>query len=185
MTLANRITIGRLILVPVFVVLIMTYTRDQQWLRYAALGVFVGAAISDAVDGFIARAYNQKTKLGAVLDPLADKLLTNLAMVFLAVNDELRTPIPTWFPVIVLGRDVIIVLGAYLINEYFGPVRARPQVSGKLTTVFQMALIIAVLLELPPRFVHGILYTTLALVVFSFADYLRAGIKQVGNEDQA
>ena len=185
MTLANRITIGRLVLVPVFIVSIMSYTRDQQWLRYAALAVFVVASISDGVDGFIARAYNQKTKLGAVLDPLADKLLTNLAMVFLAVNDQLRTPIPPWYPVVALGRDVIIVIGAYLINEYFGPVRARPQISGKLTTAFQMALIIAVLLELPPRFVYGILYFTLALLVISFADYLRAGIKQVGNEDQA
>lgn len=185
MTLANRITIGRLVLVPVFVVLIMTYTRDEQWLRYAALGVFVAAAVSDGIDGFIARAYNQKTKLGAVLDPLADKLLINLALVFLAVNDELRTPIPAWFPVIILGRDVIIVIGAYLINEYFGPVRARPHISGKLTTAFQMALIIAVLLELPPHFVWGILYVTLAVAIVSFADYLRAGIKQVGNEDQA
>ena len=185
MTLANRITIGRLVLVPVFIGLVMTYTRDRQWLRYAALGVFVTAAISDGIDGFIARAYNQKTKLGAVLDPLADKLLTNLALVFLAVNDQLRTPIPAWFPVLVLGRDVIIVIGAYLINEYFGPVRARPQISGKLTTAFQMALIIAVLLELPTRFVFGILYFTLAVAVVSFADYLRTGIKQVGNEDQA
>lgn len=185
MTLANRITVGRLILVPVFIVLVMTYTPDQQWLRYAALGVFIAAAVSDGIDGFIARAYNQKTKLGAVLDPLADKLLVNLALVFLAVNEHLRTTVPTWFPVLILGRDVIIVIGAYLINEYFGPLRARPQISGKLTTVFQMALIISILLELPPRFVIGLLYTTLAAAVISFADYLRAGIKQVGNEDQA
>ena len=101
------------------------------------------------------------------------------------MNDQLRTPVPAWFPVLVLGRDVIIVIGAYLINEYFGPLQARPQISGKLTTVFQMALIIAVLLELPPRFVYAILYITLAVAVISFADYLRAGIKQVGNEDQA
>ncbi|HRK34307.1 MAG TPA: CDP-diacylglycerol--glycerol-3-phosphate 3-phosphatidyltransferase [Candidatus Hydrogenedentes bacterium] len=185
MTLANRITIGRLVLIPVFIVLVMTYTKDQQWLRYAALAVFAAAAISDAVDGFIARAYNQKTKLGAVLDPLADKLLINLALVFLAVNNHLATPIPPWFPVLILGRDVIIVIGAYLINEYFGPVRARPQISGKLTTLLQMVLIFAVLLELPSRFIYGTLYVTLFVAVFSFADYLRAGIKQVGNEDQA
>lgn len=184
MTLANRITIGRLVLIPVFIVLLMSYTRDQQWLRYAALAVFVIASLSDGVDGFIARAYNQKTKLGAVLDPLADKLLINLALVFLAVNTQLATPIPPWFPVIILGRDVIIVIGAYLINEYFGPVRARPQISGKLTTAFQMVLIISVLLELPRRFIYGAIYFTLTVAVISFVDYLRAGMKQVGNEDQ-
>ncbi|MDZ4859631.1 MAG: CDP-diacylglycerol--glycerol-3-phosphate 3-phosphatidyltransferase [Candidatus Hydrogenedentes bacterium] len=184
MTLANRITIGRLVLIPVFIVLIMTYTRDQQWVRHAALAVFAIAAISDAVDGFIARAYNQKTKLGAILDPLADKLLINLALVFLAVNQHLQTPVPTWFPVLILGRDIIIVIGAYLINEYFGPLRARPQISGKVTTLLQMVLIVAVLLELPQRFIYGTLYFTLCVAVLSFADYLRAGIKQVGNEDR-
>lgn len=185
MTLANRITIGRLVLIPVFVVFLMLYTREQQWLRIAALITFIVAAVSDGVDGFIARAYNQKTKLGSVLDPLADKLLINLALVFLAVNEQLRTPIPMWFPVVVLIRDAIIVIGAYLINEYFGPVRTVPQISGKLTTAFQMALIIAVLLEFPPRFVRGLLYATIVMVALSFADYLRAGVKQIGNEDQS
>ncbi|MFA6243095.1 MAG: CDP-alcohol phosphatidyltransferase family protein [Candidatus Hydrogenedentales bacterium] len=185
MTLANRITIGRLVLIPVFIVLIMSYTREAPWFRIAALVTFIVAAISDGVDGFVARAYNQKSKLGAVLDPLADKLLVNLAFVFLAVNDQLRTPIPAWFPVVILSRDAIIVIGAYLINEYFGPVRVKPQVSGKLTTTLQMALIISVLLELNGRFIMGLLIGTLVVSVFSFVDYLRAGVKQVGNEDQA
>ena len=185
MTLANRITIGRLVLVPVFAVFIMSYTRDQSWFRLLALATFAIAAISDGIDGFVARAYNQKTKLGAVLDPLADKLLVNTAFVFLAVNAELRTPIPGWFPVVILSRDAIIVIGAYLINEYYGPVRATPHITGKLTTAFQMSLIIAVLLELHPRFVNGMLYATLIISIISFADYLYAGVKQVGNEDQA
>ena len=185
MTLANRITIGRLVLIPVFIVLIMSYTREAPWFRIAALVTFIVAAVSDGIDGFVARAYNQKSKLGAVLDPLADKLLVNLAFVFLAVNDQLRTPIPAWFPVVILSRDAIIVIGAYLINEYFGPVRVKPQVSGKLTTTLQMALIISVLLELDGRFIMGLLIGTLVVSVFSFVDYLRAGVKQVGNEDQA
>jgi CDP-diacylglycerol--glycerol-3-phosphate 3-phosphatidyltransferase len=185
MTLANKITVGRLVLIPVFVVLIMTYTRDVPWLRIAALGTFIVAAVSDGVDGFVARAYNQKSKLGAVLDPLADKLLVNVAFVFLAVNRELATPIPAWFPVVILSRDAIIVIGAYLLNEYFGPVRVRPKVSGKLTTTFQMALIIAVLLEWHRRFIWGLLIATIVVSVLSFVDYLRAGFKQVGNEDQA
>ena len=184
MTLANRITIGRLVLIPVFVVFVMSYTRDQQWLRIAALVTFIVAAISDGIDGFVARAYNQKTKLGMVLDPLADKLLINIALVFLAVNGQLTTPIPAWFPVVALSRDAIIVIGAYLINEYYGPVRAAPHITGKLTTALLMALIISVLLELHRSFITGLLYATLAFLIVSFADYLYAGVKQVGNEDQ-
>ena len=183
MTLANRITVGRLLLIPVFVVLVMAYTREQAWLRFAALGVFLTAAVSDALDGFVARAYNQKTRLGATLDPLADKLLTNIAFVFLAVNQEIKAPVPSWIPVVILSRDVIIVLGVYLIHEYFGPFRPRPRISGKLTTTFQMASIIAVLLEL--FFARALLYATVIVSIGSFFDYLLAGIRQIGNEDQA
>lgn len=181
MTLANKITIGRLLCVPVFIVLVMSYTREQPWLRLAALGVFVAAAVSDALDGFVARAYNQKSRLGAVLDPLADKLLVNLAFVFLAVNHELRYPIPPWLPVIVLSRDVTISLGAYLINEYYGPLRVRPRISGKLTTAIQMAYLISVLLE--AGFARGLMWAALAITLVSFVDYLYEGFRQVGNED--
>ncbi len=183
MTLANRITLVRILLVPVFAVLVMSYTQGEPWLRHAALAVFVVAALSDALDGFVARAYNQKSRLGAVLDPLADKLLVNTAYIFLAVNQELATPIPKWFPVIILSRDAIITVGAYLINEYFGPVRVRPRLSGKLTTVFQMGLICAVLLEV--SFVRPLLYATVAITLVSFVDYLYQGVRQIGNEDGA
>lgn len=160
----------------------MMFTREEPWFRIAALTTFVVAAVSDGIDGFVARAYNQKTRLGAVMDPLADKLLINLAFVFLAVNQELATPVPRWMPVIILGRDVIIVLGSYLINEYFGPFRPRPRISGKLTTTFQMASIIGVLLEV--RFAYPLLMATVAISVISFFDYLYAGVRQVGNEDE-
>lgn len=183
MTLANKITIARLLLIPVFLVLVMTYTREQPWIRHLALTLFVVAAVSDAVDGFVARAYNQKTRLGGVLDPLADKLLINLAFVFLAVNTEFETPVPAWFPVIILSRDAIIVMGSYLINEHFGPFRARPRISGKLTTTLQMSSIIAVLLEV--NFAYPLLMVTLVVSVVSFFDYLYSGVRQVGNEDGA
>ncbi|MBI4557833.1 MAG: CDP-diacylglycerol--glycerol-3-phosphate 3-phosphatidyltransferase [Candidatus Hydrogenedentes bacterium] len=181
MTLANRITLLRLLLIPVFIICVMSYTREEPVFRFVAIGVFITAALSDGLDGFIARAYNQKTRLGAVLDPLADKLLINLAFVFLAVNHEFRTPVPAWFPVVILSRDVIIVLGSYLINEYFGPLRVKPRFSGKLTTVLQLSSIGGVLLEV--WFAHPLLLATLVISIVSFVDYMYAGIKQVGNED--
>lgn len=165
----------------------MSYTQEKPMFRYLALVTFAVAAISDAVDGFVARAYDQKTKLGAVLDPLADKLLINITFVFLAVNHEFAlegsetSPIPAWFPVIILGRDVIIVLGSYLINEYVGPVRVRPKLSGKLTTFFQLSLIFAVLLQL--ELAAHLMLPTLIVSIISFFDYLYTGVRQVGNED--
>jgi CDP-diacylglycerol--glycerol-3-phosphate 3-phosphatidyltransferase len=180
-TLANRITLVRVVLIPVVGVLVMSYTREQTWPRILALVVFLVAVVSDALDGFVARAYNQKTRLGAVLDPLADKLLINVSFVFIAANNQFRTVLPPWFPVIILGRDAIIVIGSYLMNEYFGPLRVRPRISGKLTTVFQMSSIVALLLEL--RFTYPLLMVTLGISIISFFDYLYVGIRQVGNED--
>jgi len=180
-TLANRITILRLLLIPVFILLIMTYTQDQPWVRHAALAVYVVAGLSDALDGFVARAYNQKTKLGAVLDPLADKLMINLAFVFLAVNKQFATQVPQWFPMIILSRDIIIVIGSYLINEFYGPLRVRPRISGKLTTVFQMGSVAAVLLEV--GFAYHLLIATLVISLISLADYVYSGCKQIGSQD--
>lgn len=182
-TLANRITLARLISVPVFAALIMVYSPEREWARLAALGLYVAAAISDGLDGFVARAYNQKTRLGAVLDPLADKLMINIGFVFLAVNQEFETPVPGWFPVIILGRDSIIVLWSYLVNEFFGPVRIRPRFLGKVTTVFQMASLVFVLLEVD--FAYGLLMVTLGVSLVSFVDYMYVGIRQIGNEDRA
>jgi CDP-diacylglycerol--glycerol-3-phosphate 3-phosphatidyltransferase len=181
-TLANRITILRLILIPVFNVLVVSYTPDKPYLRYLALLVFATAAISDALDGFIARAYNQKTRLGAVLDPLADKLLLNLAFVFLAVNDNFLERPPMWIPVLILSRDVIIVMGSYLLNEFYGPLRVRPRISGKLTTALQMASIVAVLLQV--NFAYELLLVMMAVTVFSFFDYLYDGVRRIGSEDR-
>jgi cardiolipin synthase len=180
-TLANRITLVRLILIPVFNVLIVSYEAGETWIRYLALGVFVVASLSDALDGFVARAYNQKTRLGAVLDPLADKLLLNLAFVFLAVNDQFVERVPQWVPVLILSRDVVIVMGAYLIHEYYGPLRVRPRITGKLTTALQMTSIVAVLLE--AWFAYEIVLLMVAVSVVSFFDYIYVGVRRIGNED--
>lgn len=183
MTLANKITLFRLTLIPVFLILLMYSSQEAPEYRYAALAVFVMASLSDALDGFVARAYNQKSKLGAVLDPLADKLLVNLAFVFMSVNPVTAETIPRWFPVIVLSRDVIIVLGGYLINEHFGPLRVRPRLGGKLNTVFQMALVIGALLDV--GFAWHLMIATTAVSILSFFDYIYVGVRQIGNEDIA
>lgn len=184
MTLANRISLARLGAVPIVIALIVRYDGEEQWPRIAALTVFLVAAISDGIDGYIARHFNQKSRLGVVLDPLADKLLVNITYVFLVVNPGLTTPVPAWIPVVILSRDATIVLGAYLINEYFTPVSTRPDIIGKITTWFQMAAIVGVLLQLNEQFVMGLLYAAVIATLLSFADYFYAGLKQAHIEER-
>jgi len=112
--------------------------------------------------------------LGARLDPLADKLIVNLGFVFIAANPHFDPDVPLWFPVLILTRDVVIVMGAYLINERIGPLKVNPRLSGKLTTIVQMSTLIGVLLAVP--FLDYLIAATLILTLVSMADYLYWGL---------
>ena len=152
MTWATRITILRLILVPVFVMLIVTYTdtdpREEVW-RYAAIGAFLLASISDAVDGYLARHWNQGSALGALLDPIADKLLLFAALVTLSLIPlgHLR-PFPIWFPAIIISRDALLLGGYGVLRHFQVPMDIHPHWTGKVSTVFTLAAIGAVLFKL-------------------------------------
>lgn len=182
-TLPNRISLARLSLIPVFVGLLQLYTSEQPVFRIAALAVFLIAVASDGIDGLIARRYRLQTRLGAVLDPLADKLLINVAFVFLAVNQHLETPVPKWIPVIVLARDAFITGGAFLIKEVRGEVKIQPRVLGKITTVLQSVAIVGVLLEV--SFAYELLMVMLIFTLASWADYLVQGLRQSRPEVQS
>lgn len=182
-TLANRITFFRLFAVPVFCLLIFFYAPEREWLRWAALALYALAGLSDALDGFVARRLNQRSELGARLDPLADKLTINLGLVFVASNAHFEPAIPLWFPVIVLTRDIVIVLGALLINEFYGPVRVKPRISGKITTVLQIATLIGFLLGV--SFAPELMTLALVATLFSFADYIWEGTRQANHLDAA
>src|SRR4051794_9535139 len=113
MTTANKITILRILLIPFFVVQILYYFRTGDEIhRTAGLVSFAVAAILDGVDGYIARHYNQKSELGAMLDPLGDKLLLVSGIVLLSfpTQDKLRN-IPLWLTATIISRDVLLVLG--------------------------------------------------------------------------
>jgi CDP-diacylglycerol--glycerol-3-phosphate 3-phosphatidyltransferase/cardiolipin synthase len=157
MTWATRITILRLILVPVFVVFIITYNdsdhREEAW-RYAAIGVFLLASISDAVDGYLARHWNQSSALGALLDPIADKLLLFAALVTLSVIPvgHLR-PFPIWFPAIIISRDALLLGGYSVLRHFHVPMDIHPHWTGKASTFFTLLAIGAVLLKIDPAIV--------------------------------
>ena len=152
MTWATRITILRLILVPVFVTFIITYNdsdlREEAW-RYAAIAVFLVASISDAVDGYLARHWNQGSALGALLDPIADKLLLFAALVTLSLIrlGHLR-PFPIWFPAIIISRDALLLGGYCVLRHFHVPMEIKPHWTGKASTVFTLLAIGAVLFKL-------------------------------------
>jgi cardiolipin synthase (CMP-forming) len=188
MTLANKITIFRILLIPVFVWLMLDYIRDYQkgetkeWERVLAYVVFATAAVSDAVDGYIARRYRQKSELGTFLDPLADKALLVSTLILLSVRFKDGTPfpqLPLWFPVLVVSRDLILLAGTVLIHMLTGRVTARPRLVGKCATFFQMITLGWVLLKIEQPSYEWPLYAAALFTFISGVWYIFDGVKQL------
>jgi CDP-diacylglycerol--glycerol-3-phosphate 3-phosphatidyltransferase len=153
MTTANKITCARILLIPVFVMMVIYYGKGvqrgdpQDWQRIAAILAFLLAAASDGLDGYIARHYNQRSKLGVVLDPIADKGLLLSAVITLSVS-KWSYELPAWFPVLVITRDAVIVLGVLIVHYLVGEAHVKPSWLGKTATALQMVAISLVLLQL-------------------------------------
>ena len=186
MTTANKITIFRILLIPVFIFVTLDYIHDcqhgqqQELQRFLACAIFTLAAVSDAVDGYIARRYHQKSKLGTYLDPLADKALLISALVLLSRDSRgVFDKLPLWFPVLVISRDAILLAGTILIHMIVGQVKTQPRLVGKFATVFQMITLGWVLLGIdrPP-----FQWPMIAAGLFTFASgiwYIFDGVKQL------
>lgn len=179
LTLANQITMVRLALIPLLITLLLS-NHDG-----LALLVFVVAGISDALDGVIARAYQQSSDLGAFLDPMADKLMMTACFIVLSLPDhpktvpdfQLTNHIPLFVTVVTVSRDVFIVLIALLIHLASGYTRFAPTFLGKLTTVTQVITIGVVLLlnwrgEAAPILVGVLSWMTLAVTLASGLHYI-------------
>ena len=137
--LPNVLTTLRLLLLPLFLTLLV-YRRPS-----LALTVLLLAALSDALDGMLARWLDQRTAIGSFLDPLADKLLSVSGFVTLT----LIGPIPAWFVIVVISRDVLISLGALVLYLHDGRLEIAPSLAGKAATLGQFAtLVLTLLLEL-------------------------------------
>ena len=153
-TLANQITLVRILLIPVFVVFAVYYSaslRDGapvEWLHWAAIAAFVVAAASDGLDGWIARRFNQRSALGVVLDPIADKGLLLTAIITLSLYPW-SAGLPIWFPILVIARDAVILVGCGVLKFLTGEVEVRPSALGKIATALQMAAVAWILLQIP------------------------------------
>jgi len=153
MTTANKITVTRILLIPVFVMMAIYYGRGVQrghprdWQRFTAIFVFLVASASDGLDGYVARRYNQRSRLGVVLDPIADKGLLLAAIITLSFSNW-TYEFPLWFPVLVITRDAVILIGTALLHYLVGEVQVKPSWIGKTATALQMVAISMVLLQL-------------------------------------
>ena len=174
LNLANKISIARIVFIPFFIAAIV-YSKLK-----IALLIFILAVISDAADGFIARTLKQKTKLGTMLDPIADKLLLVSAYICLSLAGSIPQylKLPPYVPIIVISRDAIIVLGSVMVYVVTNDLKISPSIIGKVTTFFQMLTIISVLIQFKYSFVLwnlAVLFT-----ILSGIDYVIKGSKLFG-----
>lgn len=180
MTTANKITVGRILLTPLFIYLLLRHREEgQEWQRWLALGCFALAAALDGVDGFVARRFHQKSELGAVLDPLADKLLLLSALILLSLDRPYLHALPRWLNFSVISRDALVVLGLGVVHFTVGRVTVRPCWTGKVATVLQMALILWALLRWPTQVQEWLAAGAVALTLASGTQYLMDGMRQL------
>ncbi len=184
MTTANKITIARILLVPVFVIELLAYTSNGRELhRWIALAVFLAAAIGDGIDGFVARRFNQKTEMGALLDPLADKLLLVLGLVILTLDNGIRLDrIPLWLTATVLARDVMLLLFLVLVNYLVGQGTVHPHATGKIATVLQMSCVVWALLKWDVHSLHWLAVAATAFTAMSGLIYFRDALRMIRNK---
>ncbi len=173
LNIPNLITLLRLLLIPIVTICLLE--ERFQW----ALIFFLIAGLSDALDGFLARALKQKTQLGALLDPIADKLLLD-TIYLLGAGQRL---FPEWLAVIVISRDVFILLGFLLLTFFKRRFEVHPSIPSKITTVCQILTVILTLYGLPSQILLLAFHLTAALTILSGLHYLYLGLKAFAEND--
>jgi len=187
LTLANKITILRILGVPVFILMLVYYTMGlaqgnaEELYRSVALVIFVVLASTDALDGYYARSRNEITTLGRMLDPIADKslLLSGLILLTRPTLPGLLPHIPIWFTLLVISRDVVLILGSIIIHALVGHVEVKPRMVGKIATFFQMVTIVWVLIGGAPGHFLACVITAGAFTFLSGALYILDGTRQL------
>ena len=179
LTTANQLTILRIIFIPIFIILLSE--GESGW----ALSVFCAAVVTDVLDGVIARRFGQKTSIGTVLDPVADKLLMTASIVILSLP-QMGFPnlIPRWLIILMISRDVFILLSSLLIILMIGWRVFKPTPYGKASTVLQAVTVFAVLYcnwmgDIVPQ-LRILFFLTGLATGFSGLHYLITGRKYVG-----
>lgn len=167
LTVPNLLTFMRMALIPVFASLL--YYGYSTW----ALAVFVIAGVTDGIDGFLARKFDQESELGTIIDPIADKLLMTTAFIILTMPHVLQPvrhlPVPFWVTAAVIGRDVLILAVAAAINIMTGFRGFRPSWLGKLSTLVQVIAVGMILLAAVTGYGFYLPTTYFIVVLLAFA----------------
>ena len=181
MTTANKITILRILLIPFFVVETLYYTKEGYELhRLLAILSFALASICDGVDGYVARRFNQRSELGAILDPLADKLLLVSGIVVLSFDHSpYLESVPLWLTGTIIGRDILILIGMVVIQLMVGKVKVRPRIVGKVATVLQMVVVVWIMLKWPENWLRLLTLATALCTGISGLLYVWDGSRQL------
>ena len=171
LTVATQLTLLRMLLIPALVILVVYGLNG--W----ALVVFVVAGLTDALDGILARWWGQRTTLGALLDPMADKLLLISTFVVLTLPSlDLPNRLPLWLTVLVISRDVIIVVTVAIVNLSFGRQTFQPTLLGKLATLVYVLTAAVTMyfnwLGRPSVLVDAAIYATLSITLVSGLHYI-------------
>ncbi|HQU83197.1 MAG TPA: CDP-alcohol phosphatidyltransferase family protein [Pyrinomonadaceae bacterium] len=173
-TIPNLLTLLRMVLIPVFAILL--YYGYSGW----ALITFFIAGVSDGIDGFVARRFNQESELGTIIDPIADKLLMTTAFIILTLPNILpqakHLPVPFWVTASVIGRDVLIITVAGAINIMTGFRGFKPSFLGKMSTLVQVVAVVIILFSavfgysyfLPTVYTFVVLFAFLSGVHYIF-----------------
>jgi len=197
MTTANKITVVRILMIPAFVTMAIYYGQSIQrhdpleWQRFTAIAIFLIAAVSDGLDGYIARRYKQRSALGAILDPIADKGLLLSGIITLSISNWSEVDpdygrFPAWFPVLVITRDAVILVGAVILHYFIGnKMRIKPSWSGKVATVCQMCAIAWVMLQLHFLPLIFVVFVAGIFTLISGVIYVMEGVRQLQAEGHA
>src|ERR1700719_1471513 len=183
-------------MIPAFVTMAIYYGQSiqrhepQEWMRFAAIIIFLVAAVSDGLDGYVARRYKQHSSLGVILDPIADKGLLLSGIITLSISNWSESDpdygkFPVWFPVLVITRDAVILVGSAVLHLLNGKVQVRPSWTGKVATVCQMCAISWVMLQL--RFLP-LPFVVIVAGIFTFVSgviYVMSGVRQLQAEGHA
>ena len=168
-TVPNLLTVFRMVLIPVFVSLLFY----QRFLL--ALAIFIVAGVTDGLDGLLARRFDQKSSLGTILDPIADKLMMITSFVVLSMRSVFPQPVPShlpipfWVTIAVISRDVFILVGAAAINIVTGFRGFRPSMLGKINTTVQIVAIGIIMLAASVPYGTGYYLPTVYATIFTFA----------------
>lgn len=180
MSFADKLTILRILLIPFFVSLLFYFNSDRLYLRFVLIGVFGLAVLTDFFDGLVARIKKEKSDIGTMIDPLADKLLLLTAFISvyaLRASLPLKFQIPLYVVLVIVSRDLIILLGVAILYFLKIEIPIAPSMWGKLTTFFQMITILCVLLDF--SFSRVVWMVAVACTLISGIGYFTRGIKAI------